>query len=171
MDEAAPPPLAPGQAMVGFFDVLEHIDDDRGTLRWAWQILEPGGILVLTVPAHPFLFDDMDRLAHHRLRYRRHELRERLEGAGFEVRHLRHFMAALVPLLLVVRLAGRLLPGGLADAGRRRDTELRVIPGLNAVLLALLRFEGVLQRLCPLPFGSSLLVVARRPSPGDRARA
>ena len=71
----APPPLAPGQAMLGFFDVLEHIDDDLGTLRWAWQPLEPGGILVLTVPAHPFLFDDMDRLAHHRRRYRRHELR------------------------------------------------------------------------------------------------
>ena len=169
VDEAVPPPLAPGQAMIAFFDVLEHIDDDLGTLRWAFQTLEPGGYLVLTVPAHPFLFDEMDRLAHHRRRYRRGELLRRLETVGFEVPHLRHFMATLVPMLVCARLVGRLLPGALSDASHRRDAELSVISGMNGFLLALLRFEGAFQRICSLPVGSSLLAVARRPLSGKGA--
>ena len=164
--ETGRPPLAPATVpLLTLFDVLEHLDDDEGTLRWAWSTLAPGGFLVLTVPAHPFLFDEADRQAHHRRRYRRHELRARLEGAGFEVLHLRHFMALLVPLLLAARVLGRLLPGRLADARERRDAELRVIPVLNYLLRGLLGAEELLQRLVPLPFGTSLIAVARRPHP------
>jgi SAM-dependent methyltransferase len=164
VDLGHPPPLAPGQSLLAFFDVLEHIDDDRATLRWAGSILAPGGVLVLTVPAHPVLFDEMDRLAHHRRRYRRAELREKLEEAGFEVRHLGHFMALLVPGLLLARSVGRLLPGALRDPARRRDAELRVVPGLNAILLGLLRFEALVGRIVSWPFGTSLLAVAVRPA-------
>ena len=166
-DLAGPPPLGPGQSMLGFFDVLEHLEDDRATLEWARSVLAPGGILVLTVPAHPFLFDEMDRLAHHRRRYRVAELRAKLREAGLEIRHLGHFMALLVPLLVAVRVLGRLLPRSLRDPSKRRDAELRIVPGLNAVLLALLRLEGLLGRLVPWPFGTSLLAVAARPSEPD----
>jgi 2-polyprenyl-3-methyl-5-hydroxy-6-metoxy-1,4-benzoquinol methylase len=165
VDLAGPPPLAPGHSLIGLFDVLEHLDDDRSVLRWAWSVLEPGGILALTVPAHPMLFDEMDRLAHHRRRYRRAELRARLQEAGFEVVYLRHFMALLVPGLLVARALGRLLPGKLSDPALRRDAELRVVPGLNALLLFLLRLEAAVGRLVPWPFGTSLLAVAARPGP------
>jgi SAM-dependent methyltransferase len=79
VDEGPFPPLAPGQDLIGLFDVLEHIDDDRGALRSVAEVLRPGGVLVLTVPAHPFLFDEADRLAHHRRRYRAGELRAKLE--------------------------------------------------------------------------------------------
>ena len=71
VDEGRLPPLAPGHRLLALFDVLEHLDDDRGMLRFLHEILVPGGGLVLTVPAHPFLFDDRDELAHHRRRYRR----------------------------------------------------------------------------------------------------
>ena len=53
MDEGRVPPLGAGYSLVSLFDVLEHIDDDLGTLRHTESILEPGGFLVLTVPAHP----------------------------------------------------------------------------------------------------------------------
>jgi SAM-dependent methyltransferase len=167
VDLAGPPPLAAGQSLVGFFDVLEHLDDDRATLRWVSSILEPGGVLVLTVPAHPMLFDEADRLAHHRRRYRRWELAARLREAGFEVRYLGHFMALLVPGLLLARAVGRLLPGPLSDPARRRDAELRIVPGLNAALLLLLRLEAACGRFIPWPFGTSLLAVASRPRVAD----
>jgi SAM-dependent methyltransferase len=141
--------------------VLEHIDADEETLRFLHSILLPGGVLVLTVPAHPFLFDEMDRIAHHRRRYRGAELRDKLRAAGFEIRLLTHFMAALVPSLLVVRSVGRLFAHRL-DASARRNTELRVVPFVNGAMSALVALERYFVRWRPLSFGTSILAVARR---------
>ena len=163
LDEGALPPLASGQLLVGMFDVLEHLDDDLGVLRALHAALAPEGVLILTVPAHPWLYDEMDALAHHRRRYRLGELREKLATAGFEPLRVRHFMALLVPLLVAARALGRLVRGRLEDPGARRDAELRIVPFLNPLLLGLLRLEGWLSRVFPLPFGTSLVAVARRP--------
>lgn len=162
VDEGRLPPLGPGLSLIGLFDVLEHLDDDRGTLRFLHSVLEPGGFLALTVPAHPFLFDEMDELARHRRRYPRRELDQKLREAGFEVVRLRYFMATLVPLLLAVRMVGRWV-GHRAPAARRRDAELRMVPVVNGLLLSVLRLERALARVLPPPFGSSLVAVARRP--------
>jgi 2-polyprenyl-3-methyl-5-hydroxy-6-metoxy-1,4-benzoquinol methylase len=163
VDEGRLPPLGAGYPLVGLFDVLEHIDEDAETLRFLRSILEPGGHLVLTVPAHPFLFDEMDVLAHHRRRYRRSELRHKLQAAGFEVRQLTHFMSPLVPPLVLVRVIGRTLFGRKA-ARERRNAELRVFPPVNAVLHLVLALERLVLRWVSLPFGSSILAVARRPA-------
>jgi SAM-dependent methyltransferase len=161
VDEGRRPPLGPGQTLIGLFDVLEHLDDDAGVLRWLWSVLEPGGVLVLTVPAHPILFDEMDEIAQHRRRYRLVDLRDKLTAAGFDIGEVRHFMGLLVPLLLVLRPLGRLLP---ARSTTRRDVELRVVPGVNLVMRLLLRLEAWTARVLPLPFGSSLIAVASRPA-------
>lgn len=142
------------------FDVLEHVDDDLGMLRFLWSALLPGGVVVLTVPAHPFLYDEMDEIAHHRRRYTRRSLHGRLVEAGFEVRLLTHFMSPLVPLLAAVRAGGRLLPH---RATVRRQKEFQVIPGLNGVMRGVLAAERSLLRVRPLPFGTSLVAVAVRP--------
>jgi SAM-dependent methyltransferase len=160
VDEGRPPALGEGQRFLSLFDVLEHIDDDVASLAWAHSVLEPGGYLALTVPAHPFLFDEMDRLACHRRRYRRRELRDKLVQAGFEVRRLTHFMAPLVPLLAVSRPLRRLSTGGREQA---KEAELRLVPLLNGLLRALLKLELLALRGLTLPFGSSLLALARRP--------
>jgi SAM-dependent methyltransferase len=161
VDEGRFPPLAPGYTLVSLFDVLEHIDDDLGTLRHLFDVLEPGGVLVLTVPAHPFLFDEMDTIAHHRRRYRRAELGDKLRAARFEIRRLSHFMAPLVPLV-ALRWLVRALPGRRSATERRR-AELRVTPVLNGLMRAALRLERPLVRASLLPFGSSLIAVAARP--------
>jgi SAM-dependent methyltransferase len=161
VDEGRLPPLAPGQTLLSLFDVLEHIDDDAGTLRHLLEALEPGGILALTVPAHPFLFDEMDAIARHRRRYRRSELGDKLRAAGFEVLRLSHFMAPLVPLVALRWLLGA-LPGRRSALERRR-VELAVTPVLNGLMRALLRLERPLVRAGAMPFGSSLVAVAARP--------
>jgi len=160
VDEGRFPPLAAGQTLLSLFDVLEHIDDDLGTLRHLASVLEPGGILVLTVPAHPFLFDEMDEIAHHRRRYTRSELGSKLHAAGFGVRRLAHFMAPLVPLV-ALRWAARALRAR-RSAMERRKLELSVTPVLNGLMRALLRLERPLVRAGALPFGTSLVAVAER---------
>jgi 2-polyprenyl-3-methyl-5-hydroxy-6-metoxy-1,4-benzoquinol methylase len=162
VDEGRFPPLAPGHGLLTMFDVLEHIDDDEGTLAWLASVLEPGGYLVLTVPAHPFLFDESDERAHHRRRYRHREMREKLGAAGFEIELLTHFMAPLVPMLAVLRAPRRLMRRRTA-APAGWDAQLRVVPGVNGMFRALLAVERRCLRFVEPPFGSSILAIARRP--------
>jgi SAM-dependent methyltransferase len=157
------PPLGEGLRLVSLFDVLEHVDDDVALLRWIETVLLPGGFLILTVPAHPFLFDEMDEIAHHRRRYRRRELREKLQAAGLEVIVLSHFMAPLLPLMVLVRALGRAFAARTHTALERRTFEARVIPVVNDLMLALLRSERFWMRRTSIPFGTSLLALARRP--------
>jgi SAM-dependent methyltransferase len=166
VDEGRLPPLGPGHEILALFDVLEHLDDDRGMLRFLHSVLAPGGVVVLTVPAHPFLFDDRDELAHHRRRYRRDELRRKLEEAGFSVSVLSHFMAPLVPALLALRAVSRLVPSSHRRSRERQALEFRVVPVLNALVRAVLAVERRVLRLGSLPFGSSIIAVAVRPTDG-----
>jgi SAM-dependent methyltransferase len=72
------------------FNVLEHIREDDEALASLRGQLSPGGALLLLVPAHPLLYGATDRVLGHERRYRRTQLRSRLEKAGFSVDVLRH---------------------------------------------------------------------------------
>ena len=128
------------------FNVVEHVADDAGAVAAIARALKPGGHLLLLVPAHPFLFGEIDRALAHERRYRRADLRRLLQGAGLEMLELRHVNPVGALGWLV---AGRVL---------RRDR----IP--QAPLLAFDRAVPILRRLDRLdaPFGLSLWAVARR---------
>ena len=166
VDEGRLPPLGPGHDLLAMFDVLEHLDDDRGMLHFLQWALAPGGVVVLTVPAHPSLFGERDELAHHRRRYRRSELREKLEAAGFTVRALSHFMAPLVPPLFAMQALSRLLPWTHRRRRDRQDLEGRVVPGFNGLMRSLLALERGVLRRSSLPIGSSIIAVAARSADG-----
>jgi glycosyltransferase involved in cell wall biosynthesis len=70
---------------VTFINVLEHTSDDVAALRRAFEILQPGGRLVVFVPAGQDLFGTLDRAVGHQRRYERDELVEKLRQAGFEI--------------------------------------------------------------------------------------
>jgi 2-polyprenyl-3-methyl-5-hydroxy-6-metoxy-1,4-benzoquinol methylase len=77
--------LAQSGAQAGLItclDVLEHTEDPVRELRTLAQCLQPEGILILTVPAFPFLFSEWDRKLGHRARYRKSQLVHELETAG-----------------------------------------------------------------------------------------
>jgi SAM-dependent methyltransferase len=162
VDEGRRLPLGRGYDLLGMFDVLEHIDDDVGALRTLRESLAPGGALVLTVPAHQRLYDEMDEIAFHRRRYERASLRGVLEESGFEVRLLSHFMSPLVPILVLIRSAGKRLHGGRSGVLQRRRAEFRVVPGVNALMRGVLALERAAMVRARVPFGSSLVAVAVR---------
>lgn len=127
-------------------NVLEHIEDDLGTLRSAHDMLVPGGRLVLLVPALPVLHGTLDRELGHYRRYTRGSLGETIRRAGFSLQHLRFF-----------NLVGSF--GWFVVARMQRK---RVIPAasLRAFehLVPALRLEDHVR----IPFGQSLIAVATR---------
>lgn len=143
--------------IVTLLDVLEHIDDDHAALVAIRRVLVPGGILVCTVPAYQLLWSEHDEALHHKRRYRRRQLQQRLEAAGFEVLTLTSYTTALLPLVAGQRLASRL-------RHREGPPQYRVtVPGpvTNRLLGSVMTLERVLLRHISLPVGSSILAVAR----------
>lgn len=148
--------------LVGAFDVLEHIADDRRVLDEFYRVLKPGGVLIATVPQHPSLWSAADEVAHHQRRYRMGELASKARHAGFMIRYQSSFAALTLPLMALSRLRTRLLNRDNAMKGL--DVETKVSPHLNAALRLVLRSEHVLRRLgFPLPLGGSQVVVAAKP--------
>jgi len=147
-----------GYDVVALFDVLEHLDDDAVALRRAASLLAPGGLLVATVPAHRFLWSPHDVIHHHRRRYARRELRSRIRESGLLLVRLSYFNMFLFPAVLLARLLRRETTG--AAAGR---SDFKITPGpVNASLARLFGSERFLLRRLDLPFGVSLLAVARK---------
>lgn len=158
VDFPAEVPPGGGYDVVALFDVLEHLDDDVLALRRAASLMAPGGLLVATVPAHQFLWSPHDVINHHRRRYARRQLRNRIREAGLRVERVSYFNMFLFPAVLLARLLRR-----GAAAPREGESDFKVVPGpLNAFLERLFGGERFLLRLTDLPFGVSLLAVARK---------
>lgn len=149
--------------LVGAFDVLEHIADDHGVIGKIQQALKPSGILIATVPQHPWLWSAADELAHHQRRYRRGELAAKLAERGLRVLYQTSFATLVLPLLAAARLRGH-----WAHVVQRRDmveAESRPSQFVNAVLNAFFNTEHGLRRIgVPLPLGGSQVVVAMKAS-------
>jgi SAM-dependent methyltransferase len=69
-------------------NVLEHIENDVETLAELYNTLKPGGVVGIYVPAHPFLYSSMDLEVGHVRRYKRKELKRKVQEAGFEIQSL-----------------------------------------------------------------------------------
>lgn len=74
-------------------DVLEHVGDDIGFLEAMSRILTPEGRVLITVPAHPFLWSEHDVFLGHYRRYDRERLRDTLVRGGLDVLETFHFYA------------------------------------------------------------------------------
>lgn len=145
--------------IVGAFDVLEHIDDDRAVVEGMRQAVVPGGGLIITVPQHPWLWSPADDFARHRRRYKRGELRRLVTGAGFEVLTLTSFVSALLPAMVASRVRDR----GRPDRSYDPVAEHRSAERVGAALEAVLNAEGAaIRHGVRFPVGGSLLLVARR---------
>lgn len=143
---------------IGAFDVIEHIVEDETVLTQMHRALRPGGSLLLTVPQHPFLWSEYDVRAHHVRRYTAGELRQKLARAGFGIVKMTSFVSVLLPLMMLSRLTRR------TDAADYDPlAELRIGAVTNTLLERALDVERLLIRAgLSLPFGGSLLAVARR---------
>lgn len=141
-------------------DIIEHVDDDVGALTEIARVLKPSGALLVTVPAFPSLWGHQDEVAHHKRRYRAHELLDRIARGGLSCRESYHFNFLLFIPIWLARNLIRML-------GIRLDSEAQVnTPALNAILKAVFAADVALARVLRPSFGVSILAIARPAPPG-----
>jgi 2-polyprenyl-3-methyl-5-hydroxy-6-metoxy-1,4-benzoquinol methylase len=145
-------------------DVLEHIEDDLGTVRELTRLLRPGGMLLVTVPAYRFLWGNQDEVSHHKRRYVASELHRLLTAADLQVQRLSYFNALLFPIIAAIRLLRR-GRGGTSEV--KSDFTLTRSGRLNRVLARTFGAEAPLVERLDLPFGVSILAVARKQAPAN----
>ena len=144
--------------VVALFDVLEHIEDDDDAMRKIHGMLRPGGRVILTVPAHAWLWSRIDEIAGHHRRYNRKALAALFESTGFDVLESKYIFTAMVPGLLARSFLSRNATRETAESG----CGLKV-SGLGKLLMALAAGPGdVLFSPLRRITGGSILAVARR---------
>ena len=130
-------------------NVMEHIQDDVAFVRQAHRVLAPSGTLLLLVPALPWIYGQKDQAFGHFRRYRRAQVRELLQNAGFHIELLRYVN---LPGILSWFFTGRVLKRSTIPASDVRFYDGAVIPLVRRI-----------ETLCPPPIGQNLVAVARKP--------
>ncbi len=153
----APIPFEGPFDLVGAFDVIEHVQQDKESLAALYQITKPGGYALFTVPAFPFLWSQHDVVNHHHRRYVLPQFETLLREAGFDIRLISYYNTFLFPLVAGVRLIKKAL--------NIKDKPDEALPGplVNKALRYIFATERYLLGRVPLPFGVSIIAVCRRP--------
>jgi 2-polyprenyl-3-methyl-5-hydroxy-6-metoxy-1,4-benzoquinol methylase len=128
-------------------NVLEHIEDDRATLADMFSVLQPGGRLIVLVPALQKLYGTLDVHLRHFRRYEKAELEEKLAAAGFRVEDCRFVNR---PGVVGWYVNGRILRRRILPKGQLRAFQL-AMPFLRR------------EEKNPPPYGMSLLAIASKP--------
>jgi len=148
--------------LITAFDVVEHVEDDIGFLAGLRRRLAPGGSLLVTVPAYPFLWSVFDEMNHHQRRYTRGSLRRSLALGGLRVDRISHFNTLLLPAVMASRTVEK-IAGRPLRTPQERERALarwfRVGP-MNGALEAVFASERHWLRHGNLPVGSSILALA-----------
>jgi SAM-dependent methyltransferase len=136
-------------------DVVEHLDDDLAALHEYRRVCGPGARVVFTVPAYMALWSEHDVRVAHRRRYRRRQLCDVVEQAGFSVEWSSYFFSFLVPPAWLLRRTP------LRRFVTVTDEEVSSTGGFAVrVLTALASLERWWLRRWRLPAGLSIICVA-----------
>jgi len=152
---------------VGLFDVIEDADNEDDVLAEVFHVVAPGGMVLVSVPGHQWLFSDYDEAVGTRRRYSRRALRQRLEKNGFVVEKISGVFGFLIPFALVTRRLPYLL-------GRRKNREDYGKIATRAATLPRV-VDRVLERwalaefAAGSPWGLSIFAVATKPQQTPRA--
>ena len=151
-------------SLVTSLDVFEHIEDDKKALQESFRVLKNGGFILLTVPAHLWLWSDHDKVMLHKRRYARSEILRRVKETGFKILECSNFVFPGVPVHFLRKTRESILRKFIPQKSRTVDTYVREFSkGTNNFLLSLLRFEKFLIRFVSLPLGTSVFVIAKKP--------
>jgi SAM-dependent methyltransferase len=145
--------------LVASFDVICQfgVTDDELALSEFARVLVPGGWLILRVPGAKWLRGQHDTAADVEKRYDVRELERKLSAAGLQPEHISHANIFLFPIAAAKRLSERIIP-----PPPNSDLTLGMGP-FNGLLSAVLSLEAPLIARHRLPFGLTIVALARKP--------
>ncbi|MCK9614361.1 MAG: class I SAM-dependent methyltransferase [Candidatus Omnitrophica bacterium] len=145
--------------IVGMFDVLEHIDDDDLAVKSIYKMLKHGGKVIITVPAHKWLWSKQDAIAYHRRRYCIEQLKKMFQENNFKIIKINTFFVSMLPFLFIRKLINK-------DTGVIKENDFKnrfkVNPILNYILSKILEIENIFLSNVPLKCGTSIILIAER---------
>jgi SAM-dependent methyltransferase len=145
---------------LGVFDVLEHVKDELDFLNEIKRTLKNNGKILITVPAHSWLFSEHDEILGHYRRYSRENLTKVLEMAELRVLEIRYvFSSLVVPAFFLRRLPHKLgFRKGSKERLQASEATLDLPKYLDYILFNIMKFEYIFK----FRFGLSLFVVAQK---------
>ena len=155
------PPEKPREKfdLITALDVLEHSDDDQKFLECANEILNKGGLLVLTVPAYSFLWTSHDDLNNHKRRYSLYDLRKKVIKAGFKIKKISYYNNLLFVPAAFVKIMQRWFLPSSKESHFKNGLPPHFI---NSSLKLIFSSEKYLLSLINFPFGISIIAVASK---------
>jgi SAM-dependent methyltransferase len=149
--------------VVTSFDVLYHrwVEDDRAAVRELARVLQPGGLLLVRVPALEVLWGAHDEAVLSRHRYTRPEVETLLADSGLSLVRASYANTLLLPLLLAHRVLDRI--------ARREGSDVGFLPApLEWAFRSALLLEARWVRAGrSLPIGASVFALGRKPYNAD----
>ena len=142
--------------IVTALDVVEHLDDDIAGLKEMNRVMTDDGRALIFVPAFMWLWGVQDDISNHRIRYTKHQIVERLEKAGFEIERATYANITFFAPVLAGRTIMKLT--GLKPASENNIN----ISALNGLFGKIFSAESVWLKRANIPFGVSIVIVARK---------
>lgn len=132
---------------VVYNNVMEHVEDDEAELKAVYQMLKPGGCVLIYVPALQWLYSDFDRSLGHFRRYEKATGSELLLRTGFAVETVKYAdVLGVLPWFFCMKVfKGKLSKGSVGLYDRVGVPVTRM-----------------LEKIVPMPLGKNLLLVGRK---------
>lgn len=146
--------------IVCILDVLEHLENDKKTVKEIRRILRNNGYLIITLPAFKFLWGEHDVVNRHKRRYEKKMLLNLLNPNNFSIEKISYWNFTLfLPTAL-----SRLLRKTIKSKQKTKKSELYMLPNLmNKILLLILHVENhLIMKGFYFPFGISIICVAKK---------
>ncbi|HCU01670.1 MAG: Methyltransferase type 11 [Candidatus Moranbacteria bacterium GW2011_GWE1_35_17] len=153
------PPFEDHFNAIGMFDVLEHTEEDEQVLKNIRKMLKDDGKIIITVPAHSWLWNKYDYS--HKRRYNLKRIREIFKNSGFDILEAKHFFVSIMPLLFIRALIER-DNGNKDSADDLAEQQMAINPIINKILYTILSLECKLIANISPKIGGSIIVVAQK---------
>lgn len=144
--------------LVTFFDVLYHkkIGEEKGVLDEAYRVLKPNGYILITDSAFEFLKSGHDIATQGKKRYRLGDIITLLHNSKFEIIKKSYIYFSIFPMVIVKRIL-------INKVLNKNDSDVASVQSIiNNILYKILKIEAFFLRYISFPFGSSVLVLAKK---------